>query len=214
MDFGDMNLTRIDISNNLIMKHPPEVYWDRLGELKYFNKTVHKNGVYFSKESEQLLLYGKLNEYQAKGLVIPSIYKGLNMLRYEYRLTGRICKTLNKNEVKIMHLYDEQFYIDLLKRWQNKYFQIRKINNITMKPTTSAKQLEQIFASMFIQSMGQDKCLSMVKEWQKTSDLDKKIAYDMRNKIRSLNNLKGISEESQLIKELDSKIIDSISHFR
>ncbi len=214
MDFGDMNLTRIDISNNLIMKHPPEVYWDKLGELKYFNKTVHKNGVYFSKESEQLLLYGKLNEYKAKGLVIPSIYKGLNMLRYEYRLTGRICKTLNKNEVKIMHLYDEQFYIDLLKRWQNKYFQIRKINNITMKPTTSAKQLEQIFASMFIQSMGQDKCLSMVKEWQKTNDLDKKIAYDMRNKIRSLNNLKGISEESQLIKELDSKIIDSISHFR
>jgi hypothetical protein len=56
--------------------------------------------------------------------------------------------------------------------------------------------------------------ISMVKEWQKTNDLDKKIAYDMRNKIRSLNNLKGISEESQLIKELDSKIIDSISHFR
>jgi hypothetical protein len=214
MDFGDMNLTRIDISNNFIMKHPPEVYWDKLGDLRYFNKIVHNNGVYFNKKNEQLLLYGKLNEYKVKGLEIPSIYKGLNMLRYEYRLIGRISKTLNQNEVKMLHLYNEEFYINLLKLWQEKYFQIRKLNNISMKPTTSAKQLEQIFASMYIQSLGQDKCLNMVKEWQKTNSLDRKTAYDMRNKIKSLNNLKDIAEESQLIKELDCKIKDSISNFR
>jgi hypothetical protein len=136
------------------------------------------------------------------------------MLRYEYRLIGRISKTLNQNEVKMLHLYNEEFYINLLKLWQEKYFQIRKLNNISMKPTTSAKQLEQIFASMYIQSLGQDKCLNMVKEWQKTNSLDRKTAYDMRNKIKSLNNLKDIAEESQLIKELDCKIKDSISNFR
>ena len=214
MNFGDMNLTRIDIANNFIMKHPPEVYWDKLGELRYFNKIIHNNGVYFTKSNEQLLLYGKLQEYKVKGLEIPSIYKSLNMLRYEYRLMGRISKTLKKNEVKIMNLYEEEFYMNLLKIWQDKYFQITKLNNISMKPTSSAKQLEQIFASMFIQSMGQDKCLNMVREWQKTNFLDRKIAYDMRNKIRLLNNLKDFSEESPHIKELDEKIKDSISNFR
>lgn len=214
IDLGVMKLTRIDVANNFIMKYPTEIYYNKLGVLKYFDRVPFDNGLAYRNYKQELLLYGKLIEMKSKGLPIPEIWKDLNVLRIEYRLKTRIEQTLNVNQVLFSDLYCEVFYLNLLNRWAETYYKVQKLNDVKMKPTKSVKDFEQQLALVGINSIGHDKCIEYIKEMQLKNEINKKQAFEMRNKVRALNQLESASEESELIKELDSKVKDSIMYFR
>lgn len=214
IDFGCMNLTRIDLAANFIMKFPIEMYIDRLISLSYYQKMPYENGLYFMKSNEQLVFYGKIQECKKKRVAIPDYWKDTNMLRYEYRLLQRIAKILNVPIVTLSDLYNEEFYINMLKLWEKKYNMILKQKDIVLKPHKSAKSIEHFLAAIGLNTMGVDKCLDMVKEWQSLNEIDKKQAFDLRKKIKDLSINKSFTEECELIKELDMKVSDSIKYFR
>ena len=55
-------VTRLDIAQNFITKHPPEVYLSHLGILKYATRLQEPNGIYYSQTGGRLCFYDKNRE--------------------------------------------------------------------------------------------------------------------------------------------------------
>lgn len=208
LPFHYANITRIDFAQNLIMQYPESVYYPYLGEAQYYNRLEQNNGLYYNNQKRQLVYYGKVYEQKDKGQPIPELYKNRYVLRYELRFTKRLTKQFNKPEIIAGLLYDEVFYNDLVKRWESEYLAIQKINTklSNMKPTGSKKQFIENLALYTILELGQPQVLSKVKEWQKSGDIAKKQAYDLRKAIKEMTKIPDNDKGNELINELDKKI--------
>ena len=125
-------VTRLDIAQNFITRHPPEVYINHLGILKYATRLQEPNGVYYSQTGGRLCFYDKNREQKSNREPVPELYEGRNVLRYEQRYTNRIASQLKVGEVTGAMLYDEAFYIDILNRWKDTYKAIQKINDVSL----------------------------------------------------------------------------------
>ena len=208
LPFYNSDVTRIDFSQNMIMKYDTKVYFSYLGEAQYYNRLEQNNGLYYNNQKRQLLFYGKVQEQTLKGQNIPELYKNRNVLRFEMRFRKRLSQQLNQPEIKAKLLYDEEFYKYLVKRWKNEYLSIQKINSKlkTMQPTGSQKQLIDNLALLTVLEIGQPNILNKIKEWQISGKISKKQAYDLRLKIKQISNIPKNKNDNEIIKELDKKI--------
>ena len=167
-------ITRIDIAQNIIVKHPTIVYLNHLGLLRYAKRLQEPNGLYYHRENERLCFYDKNREQRAKKEVIPELYRNRNVLRYEQRYTKRLPNILKVNQVTADLLYDEAFYVDLIKRWRWAYKEIDKVNNITFnfKAMTSKLQLYKMGVLSMVERVGGEvEMISQINEAQKRGDL-------------------------------------------
>jgi hypothetical protein len=202
------NVTRIDFAQNFIMKYDEAIYYPYLGEAQYYSRLEQNNGLYYNNQKRQLLFYGKVNEQREKQQPIPELYKNRNTLRYEFRLKKRLREQLNRPEITAGILYDEHFYRELIRRWKDEYLSIQKINSKlnSMKPTGSKKEFAENLALYSILELGQPQLLNKVSEWQRTGEISKKQAYDLRSFIKDLAK-KPINEGgNELIEELTRKV--------
>ncbi len=208
LPFHLANITRIDAAQNLIMKFDEKVYYPYLGEAQYYNRLEQNNGLYYNNQKRQLVFYGKEHEQKVKGQPIPELYKSRNVLRFELRFKRQLRKQFNKPKITAGLLYDEVFYNNLVKRWENEYFAIQKIKSklINMKPTGSKKQFIENLALYTVLELGQPNVLSKVKEWQKSGIISKKQAYDLRFATRQLSKIQIDDKGNDFIAELDKKI--------
>ena len=67
------HITRMDIAQNFITKHPIEVYLSHLGELKHFKRLEEPNGIYYSQTDVCLCFYDKIRELKSHNEEIPDI---------------------------------------------------------------------------------------------------------------------------------------------
>lgn len=109
------DITRLDFGTNLIMDCPTKVYFDHLGELRYFKRVLFKSGVRYQTINKTLCLYDKNEEAKKHKEVIPDSYKGCNTLRYEVRFMRQVAHQLKLNEVIGATLYDIDVYNLLFK---------------------------------------------------------------------------------------------------
>lgn len=216
LPMNNAKVTRIDLGQTMSMSYPEEVYYKYLGIAPYFQRKEQPNGIYYDNGNSTLSFYGKVKEQKNKGLLIPPMYNDMNLLRYEFRLKKRIAKSLRMSLVNASHLYEEDFYIELLEIWKKKYFSISKISMKmdNLKVTGSTKDLMNQLAFIGLIEIGYLHAYSKVREWQTMGIIDKKQASDIRKKLKSVNGLKVTSDTNDLINELDEKIIESISYFR
>jgi hypothetical protein len=100
-------------------RHPVQVYYNHLGELKYSKRSPITNGagdiegMYYFKRLGLLLFYNKLKEQRDKGQAIPELYQNRNVLRYEQRYQKNLAKSFNVERVTAVMLFDEAFYINV-----------------------------------------------------------------------------------------------------
>ena len=208
LPFQLANVTRIDFAQNFIMQYTENSYYPYLGEAQYYNRLEQNNGLYYNNKKRQLLFYGKVYEQKVKNQLIPELFKGRNALRFELRFIKRLNEQFNKPEITAGLLYDEVFYHNLVNRWRDEYFAIQKINSKlnTMKPTGSKKEFVENLALYTVLELGQPQVLSKVKEWQESSEISKKQAYDLRAFIKKLSKISIDEKGNDLINELDRKI--------
>ena len=82
-----------------------------------------------------------------------------------------------------------------------------------MKPTGSKKEFAENLALYSILEMGQPQLLNKVNEWQRTGEISKKQAYDLRSFIKDLAK-KPIDEKgNDLINELTRKITEAARNY-
>ena len=209
-------ITRIDLGQTLSMTYPEEVYYKYLGVTPYYKRKEQPNGIYYDNGNSQMAFYGKVREQKDKGQFVESIYKNLNLLRYEYRTKNRIGKAFNMPQVYAKDLYQEDFYMNLLDRWGDKYSIINKISKKmdSLKITGSTKEIMDQLAFIGLLEVGYIDVYEKVREWQVMGVIDKKQASDLRKKLKAVSGIKIASEGNDLIIELDQKINEAINNYR
>lgn len=211
-------VTRLDIAQNIITKHPPNVYFNHLGVLKYAIRLQEPNGIYYKQAGGRLCFYDKNREQKAQREPIPELYEDRNVLRYEQRYTNRIASRLKVDEVRGATLYNETFYISLLNHWQNDYKAIQKINDVTLnfEAMRTKQQLYKMgVLSLVEQTGGQLQMIAQINEAQRRGDLSKKQAFDMRQAVNDACKIReGLTVPNEAITELDKKINEAIKFYR
>ena len=99
-------ITRLDVGVNIITKHPPLTYLTHMGVLAHAQRLQQPKGLYYSKRDEMLCFYDKVMECKAHNELLPPLYRGRNVLRYEQRYMHRIHSRLKVPAVTGATLYD------------------------------------------------------------------------------------------------------------
>jgi hypothetical protein len=205
---------RIDVATNFIVKNYELQYFKYLGDLQHYSRLEQNKGLYYNNSKRTALFYCKLIELRSKRVRVPEIYNGLNMLRFELRLQKKLFKEFNTNQILGQDLYDEHFYNNVVNKWRETYFNIKKMNEALtqIKPTGSSKEFIEYLAFMTINEANQTNIIKLINESRERGFITKKQAMDLRNKIKQLNSNSNITQTSKLITEIDEKVIQSIEH--
>lgn len=218
LPMGKAVVTRMDIAQNFIVKHPPQVYLNHLGALRYANRLQEPSGLYYSLNGGRLCFYDKNKEQKSKREEIPNLYNGRNVLRYERRYTQRIAAKFGVAEVTGAMLYNEAFYIEALNRWKADYQAIQKINDITLNfqaMKTKQELYKMGILSLTEQAGGQVEMINQINEAQQRGELTKKQAYDLRVAVNEACQLKeGLTAPNEAIQELDKKVAEAVRFYR
>lgn len=215
-------VTRMDVAQNLIMKHPVAVYLNRLGVLRNAKRLEAPSGLYYRlNKKDCLCLYDKNEEQKSKNGAISDLYTGRNVSRYERRFIQRIAAKFKAVEVTGAMLYDEAFYIQVLNAWKADYQAIQKINdidttlNFQMMKTVSQFHRAGVL-SLIEKAGGQTQMLNRIKEAQQRGELTKKQALDFRKVVNEACQVKedGLTAQNEAIKELDRKVADAVKFYR
>jgi hypothetical protein len=227
LPFEKATITRLDIAQNFIVQEPCQNYYNHLGEWHDGNKkstraSIIENGkletLYYYQSNGLLLFYDKVKEQKIKGQLIPELYQNKNVLRYEQRYKGRLSKCFNVERVTGAMLFDEAFYINVINLWKENYFNIKKINDISLNFEAMKGKTDLYNAGILAlveQCGGELNFLSQIQEAQKAGKLSRKQAFDMRQVVTAACKIKhGITAQNEAIMELDKKIIEAVKYYR
>ena len=216
----EADVTRLDIGQNLIVEYPVMTYLNHLGAKKNYKRLEEPNGLYYDGNGIRLCFYDKNRERKDKRSTcdILPMYAGRNVLRYEIRFTSRIARHFDREFVMAADLYEQTFYVKMVKRWADGYKSIQKINEIV--PNFDCIKTKTDF-NMFGRALlverfgGQSQMLDFLSDAQKRGKLTAKQSYVLREAV---NEVCGVREslvvESDSIKELDRKIMQAVRYYR
>jgi len=215
-------VSRLHVAQNLMMKNPVQVYFNHLGEWQNGNRKSTRaptmvNGIletlYYHQSNSILVFYDKLKEQRAKGQPIPKLYQNRYIISYEQRYERRLPKAFNVERVTAVMLYSEKFYIDLLDRWHDNYFNINKINDVTInfEDMKGKKDLYNMGILALVERVGGElNLINQIKEAQRSGKLDK-----MKQALTSACREKvGITTKNECILELDKEVKRAVKFYR
>lgn len=220
LPMADADVTRLDVGQNLIMECPVETYLSHLGQKKHYKRLEEPNGLYYDRKGIRLCFYDKNRERKDKRLAcdIPPMYEGRNVLRYEIRFTSGIPKCFDREFVTAADLYEQNFYVKMVKYWADGYKSIQKINEMVpnfdcMKTKTDFNRLGGLL--LIERFGGQSQMLEFLDEARKCGKLTAKQVYDLRKAVNDVCCVADdFVQESEVIKELDRKIVQATRYYR
>jgi hypothetical protein len=211
------NVNRIDFAQNFLMDFEPEAYYNFLGECQYYNRLPQSKSLYYTNGLRQKLFYNKIAEGKAKGLSLPDVWNGQNVLRYEMRFTSRLPKQFNQAEITASSLSDESFYMAIFDKWLAEYEAINKLHsiNFNLSEMNSPKDFWKQVNLMAINMIGQDKIMQEIENLRHQKAFDKPEYYSrLKKEIKELCKTPEMTATSDLVAELDKKIKASKRYYR
>lgn len=211
-------VTRLDVAQNIITRHPPDVYMSHLGALRYATRLLNDGSLYYKRTGNVLCFYDKVREQRNKREVVPELYEGRNVLRYELRYMKNPARELKCHAITASMLYDEAFYVGLLDRWRDTYRSIQKINDVTLN--FQAMKTKQDLYKMGVLSLvdsygGQVEVIAQINEAQRQGQLTKKQAYDLRQAVNNACKVReGLTVPNEAIAELNKKVSEAVMYYR
>jgi hypothetical protein len=206
---------RLEIGSCLEMRRSVGQYWRFLGSSGRYERVEYKGGLLYKNSKRALTFYDKAKDLKRHREPIPEIINGRNLLRYEVKLNKRVAEQLGKKEVLAGSLYDEDFYIKLLDRWEAEYFLINKINRpraVSVELLKSVKQFDRLLAIVGLRTLGEQEVLATIEQWK--DSLSKLQCSRLRSHIIDLTKAKNLTEPDEGILELDSKIKQAVQCYR
>jgi hypothetical protein len=208
---------RIDFAQNYLMDFAPEAYYGFLGECQYYNRLPNSNSLYYSNGLRQKVFYNKIAEGASKGLILPDVWNGQNVLRYEMRFIRRLPKQFNQAEITASDLSNEKFYMAVFDKWLAEYEAINKLHsiNFNLSDMNSPKDFWKQLSLMAVNMIGQDKVIQAVENLRHQKAFDKTEYYSrLKKEIRELCKTPELTAASDLVAELDKKIKASKRYYR
>lgn len=211
-------VTRLDLAQNFILKHPIQVYLNHLGHLRYYKRLEMAETLCYIKQGESLCFYDKNKEQRANREAIPELYQSKNVLRYEKRFLNRLPMRLKVPRINGALLYNEDFYISLVNNWYQTYMDINKINELTMnfESITNKKEFYTLgVLSLVERAGGVMELIKQIDEQQKNKSITRQQAYTIKQTIKEACNIQnGLIVENEAIKELNKKIKQAVQFYR
>ena len=210
-------VNRIDFAQNFLMDFEPQAYYCFLGECQYYNRQPQSKSLYYSNGLRQKVFYNKIAEGKAKGLSLPDVWNGQNVLRYEMRFTSRLPKQFNQSEITASSLSDEKFYMAVFDKWLAEYEAINKLHsiNFNLSDMNSPKDFMKQLNLMAINMIGQDIIMREIENLRHQKAFDKPEYYSrLKKEIKELCKTPEITTQSDLVAELDKKIKSSKRYYR
>ncbi len=218
LPMGRATVTRMDVAQNILVRHPPAVYLNHLGVLRFATRLQEPSGLYYSRKTQRLCFYDKNKEQRARGEAIPELYRHSHTLRYEQRYTQRLGTQFDVETVTGALLYDEAFYISALRRWRDTYRSIEKINDITLNFSAmkNKTQLNRMGVLSLVERLGGEvEMINHIKEARLRGELTSKQAHDLRQAVKeACQTREGLTSQSEAVKELDKKIMEAVRFYR
>ena len=220
VDMSQANVKRLDVAENIIVRFPAEVYWNHLGTLKNAKRLEQQDGLYYSNAGAgwQMCFYDKVKEIEEHRQQCPEIFDGGKVLRYELRFLNKIPAQFKRAEVTAATLHNESFYMEVKRRWRDKYLAIEKIKEIQIN--FPAVQKISDFQTMGVLSLieragGFMAMRKQIKEAQQMGTLNNDQAFKLRKVVEGASKIKaGFTTKSDVITELDGKIREAVRYFR
>ena len=217
INMSGADVVGIEFGTTFMMQYKVSAYLAKLGEMSRLQRYNFNADTLYYKGSGKVqprvyTFYDKLADCKAKKLAYPSDFEDKNLLRYEMRLKGRLAYQLGVPEVKASTLYDRQFYRELVKRYQDSYFSISKINELNPNAMKEIKNVSDAF-NIFVARL-----LSQTEQPQRQIDTfineikaagvfeDKKYYTRLKDKLNEIVTKDNITISNELIKELDDAI--------
>lgn len=208
---------RVDFAHNLLMKFEPQAYYSYLGECQYYKRQLWENSLYYKNENRTKVFYNKIKEGKSKGLKLPDVWNGQNVLRYEMRFTKRINKQFNQSEVNASNLSDEKFYMKIFDKWTDEYNAINKINNLNYN-LSKMKSPKDYLNNLILRCLsieGHEKIMQEIEDLRHQKAFDKPEYYSrLKKQIKDLCKSSYLTASSELIFELDKKIKATKNNYR
>lgn len=221
LPMADAEVTRVDVGCNILTRYTPDNYFNQLGEMKWFKRLEQPHGLYYTGANVQLAFYDKIKEQRRNGAIIPELYNGLNVLRYELRFLHRLKEVFKVQEVTAKMLYDENFYINLWMLWRANYYNIQKNIDIELEKMGTVKTVSDFYNALILRIIKEDGLNNIhtwIKGMQSRGDINRNQARKLRNRIEQAIKGSGknadVVKDSELIKELNEKIENTTRYFR
>ena len=217
INMSGADVVGIEFGTTFMMQYKVSAYLAKLGEMSRLQRYNFNADTLYYKGSGKVqprvyTFYDKLADCKAKKLAYPNDFEDKNLLRYEMRLKGRLAYQLGVPEVKASTLYDRQFYRELVRRYQDSYFAISKINELNPNAMKEIKNVSDAF-NIFVARL-----LSQTEQPQRQIDTfineikaagvfeDKKYYTRLKDKLNDIVTKDNITISNELIKELDDAI--------
>ena len=217
INMSGADVVGIEFGTTFMMQYKVSAYLAKLGQMPRLQRYNFNADTLYYKGSGKVqprvyTFYDKLADCKAKKLAYPSDFEDKNLLRYEMRLKGRLAYQLGVPEVKASTLYDRQFYRELVRRYQDSYFSISKINELNPNAMKEIKNVSDAF-NIFVARL-----LSQTEQPQRQIDTfineikaagvfeDKKYYTRLKDKLNEIVTKDNITISNELIKELDDAI--------
>ena len=214
----EASVTGIEFGINFLMKHKVEDYIAKLGSMPRLTRYHFESSTLYYKgtgrqQPKVFAFYDKMEDARVKGMGYPEDMKGANLLRYEMRLNGRLPHQLGVPEVKASTLYQTPFYRMMVKRYQDSYFSISKLNQIKTDVMSEIKTVTDafnVFVARLISQTDQTQIGGFLDELKEASVFDDRKNYTrLKNKIQEVATKANITVSDELMRELDDEIRNS-----
>ncbi|MFD2246366.1 phage/plasmid replication domain-containing protein [Pontibacter ruber] len=207
---------RVDVGLNLLTDHKPELYYPYLGESRYYKRLTQPTAVNYQNKLRTKKAYDKIAESKSKGVAIPEVYAGKNLLRFEVCYMQRLQKEFNQAFITPDVLTKESFYMGLIDRWHKEYESIKKtgLPKMDKSKMRTAKGFWSQIDSVAVKLLGQELLLNLTEEMKEGEGFTtSREYYRIREQIIDYASGKS-DEEPELIQELNKKVARAKQHYR
>lgn len=130
VDMSNAIVSNLEFGKTFEMTNPPVDYFAKLGDGGRLPRQQVETTLYYGKLIKKpptiLAFYDKANEIASRGDVLPPLFDGVNLLRYEIRLHGRLSKRYGIGNASA--LTDKAIYRALQRVYVSSYENIKKVS--------------------------------------------------------------------------------------
>lgn len=216
LPINEAKVIRFDYGINFQTKHKPTLYLPYLGNNGRYTRLEQKNGLNYKITGRELCLYDKIAEMKIKRDFIPPQFVG-NYGRIEKRFKTGLPNYFKCESVQVKTLFNDFFYQHLLTDLHADYLKIDKQNLLKtdLSMITKKRELNKLgLIALIEKNGGKIAMLNSFDEQYKLGNLTKKQAHDLKNEIKNCTQNKLLISESELVKELDISIKETIEKLK
>jgi len=207
IDCMKLNLHKVEVGSNFIMKNTPPLYTSSLfgHPESRMKKSQLKNfqTVYFENSTRKKMIFYDKGAESVKS--IPDELIRYNLLRYEYILKRKINESLG-SYLTVGDLLNKEIYNQLLKLWRDHYFKLIRKDVSTFKGKPKVSDLTPFFSKIGISSFGYTESSLIIENGINDFKLKGNEATRPRSWLKNQMTEDKFSKPLDLFIELDEKV--------